>query len=402
VLTSTFPRWQDDAEPPFVYELCRRLSETFLVHVLAPHTSGAAAEELLDGIQVTRYRYFFSHWESLAYCGGILANLKQKPIRYGLIPFFIIAQLLALVHLLRRCQYDCIHAHWMIPQGLTALIARFFIKSAPPVIVTSHGSDLFGLRGAAFNIVNRLIVSHSCAVTVVSRVLRDRLSQMGASEEKIHIIPMGTDLQMRFTPAATAKNGCDLLYVGRLNHQKGVHNLIDALPRILKHYPGVQLRIAGEGTARNDLKKKVIELGLEKHVRFLGAVSYDRIHFLYRKTDILIFPSLNAEGFGLVLVEALGCECAVIATDLPAVRHLIKDGETGLIVTQNNTDELSQRVMHLLNDPGKRKNLGRSGREFVLKRYDWSIISKKYSELLQSITTSPGVPFVDKPAEPES
>jgi glycosyltransferase involved in cell wall biosynthesis len=402
VLTSTFPRWEDDVEPPFVYELCRRLSETFFVHVLAPHTSGAAVEEQLDGIQVTRYRYFISRWESLAYCGGILAKLKQKPMRYGLIPFFILAQLLALVHLLQRCQYDCIHAHWMIPQGLTALIARFFIKSAPPLIVTSHGSDLFGLPGSAFNIVNRLVVSHSHAVTVVSSVLRDRLVQIGASEEKIHIIPMGTDLQKRFTPATTTANGSNLLYVGRLNHQKGVHNLLDALPPIITQFPEVKLRIAGDGTARNDLEKKVVELGLEKHVRFLGAVSHDRIHFFYRKADILIFPSLNAEGFGLVLVEALGCECAVIATDLPAVQHLIKDGETGLIVSQNNKDEIAQRVMHLLSNPGKLKKLGKSGREFVLKRYDWGIIAKKYSELLQSITTSPGVPVVDKPAEPGS
>ena len=177
------------------------------------------------------------------------------------------------------------------------------------------------------------------------------------------------------------------MYVGRLNPQKGVHILLDALPRIVKKFPAVQLRIAGEGTARNDLEKKVIELGLGEHVQFLGAVSHDRLRFLYRQADILIFPSLNAEGFGLVLVEALGCECAVIATDLPAVRHLIKDGETGLIVSQNNKDELAERVKHLLSDPKKRKKLGRSGREFVLKRYDWNIISKKYSELLQSIVT---------------
>ena len=397
MLTSTFPRWKDDVEPPFVYELCRRLSETFLVHVLAPHTSGAAIEELLDGIQVTRYRYFFSRWESLAYCGGILANLKQKPIRYALIPFFISAQLLALVDLLRRCQYDCIHAHWVIPQGLTALIARFFVKSAPPLIVTSHGSDLFGLRGAVFNIVIRWVVSDSRAITVVSSVLRDRLVQIGVSKEKIHIIPMGTDLQIRFTPATAEKNGSDLLYVGRLNHQKGVHNLLDALPRIVKQFPAVQLHLAGEGTARNDLEKKVIELCLEDHVRFLGAVSHDRIRFLYRQADILIFPSLNAEGFGLVLVEALGCECAVIATDLPAVRHIIKDGETGLIVSQNNKDELAERVNHLLSDPKKRIQLGRSGREFVLKRYDWGIITKKYNELLQSITTSSAVHVVNRP-----
>ena len=316
-----------------------------------------------------------------------MANLKQKPMRHGLIPFFMLAQLLALVNFFRRCRYDCIHAHWLIPQGLTALIARFFIKSAPPLIVTSHGSDLFGLRGAAFNIVNRLVVSHSRAVTVVSSVLRDRLVQNGVTEEKVHVIPMGTDLQMRFTPATTITNGSDLLYVGRLTHQKGVHNLLDALPQILRQFPAVQLRIAGDGTARNDLEKKVIEFGLEEHVRFLGAVSHDRIRFLYRQADILIFPSLIAEGFGLVLVEALGCECAVIATDLSAVRHLIKDGETGLIVSQNNKDELAERVIQLLCDPGKRRKLGKSGREFVLKHYDWGIIAKKYSELFQSICT---------------
>ena len=264
VLTSTFPRWANDIEPPFVYELCRRLSESFSVHVLAPHTFGAALEEQLEGIKVTRYRYFISRWESLAYRGGILANLKQKPLRYGLIPFFVLAQLFALVHLLRRCQYDCIHAHWLIPQGLTALIARFFIKSAPPLIVTSHGSDLFGLRGSAFNIINRLVVSHSRAVTVVSSVLRDRLTQIGALEEKIHIIPMGTDLQKRFTPATTIANGSDLLYVGRLTHQKGVHNLLDALQLIVTQFPEVRLHIAGDGTARNDLEKRVVELGLEK------------------------------------------------------------------------------------------------------------------------------------------
>ncbi len=78
----------DDVEPPFVYELCRRLTDEFHVHVLAPHASGAETEEQLAGIQVTRYRYFFSRWESLAYNGGILANLKQNPLRFGLIPFF--------------------------------------------------------------------------------------------------------------------------------------------------------------------------------------------------------------------------------------------------------------------------------------------------------------------------
>jgi len=63
VLSSTFPRWKDDIEPPFVYDLCFHLKKHYDIHVLAPHYPGAALEEQLTGIQVTRFRYFFAPWE---------------------------------------------------------------------------------------------------------------------------------------------------------------------------------------------------------------------------------------------------------------------------------------------------------------------------------------------------
>jgi hypothetical protein len=70
VLTSTFPRWKDDTDPPFVYELCLRLKKHYDIHVLAPHYPGTATEEQPAGLQVTRFRYFFEPWERLAYQGG--------------------------------------------------------------------------------------------------------------------------------------------------------------------------------------------------------------------------------------------------------------------------------------------------------------------------------------------
>ena len=97
VTTSTFPRWENDVEPSFVYELCRRLKENYRIHVLAPHAPGALLEEQFDTIQVTRYRYFFNGWERLAYQGGILANLKQQPLRFGLVPFFGLFQMCAIL-----------------------------------------------------------------------------------------------------------------------------------------------------------------------------------------------------------------------------------------------------------------------------------------------------------------
>ena len=385
VLTSTFPRWKNDVDPPFVYEMCRRLSKTFCVHVLAPHAYGAAIEEQLDGIQVTRYRYFISRWQTIAYQGGILANLKQKPIRYGLLPFFIIAQLFTLVHLLRRYQYDCIHAHWMIPQGLIALIARYFIKSPPPIIVTSHGSDLFSLKGAIFNCLKRFVVLRSTAVTVVSNAMMNAMRQMNVDKDKVHVIPMGVDLQNRFVPNERQGATGKLLFVGRLIKNKGIDYLIEALPSILKKHPEAVLRIVGEGQEKESITKQISELNLSNNVELIGPVENDSLPELYRSSDVVVFPSIFAEGFGLVLVEALGCECATVVTDLPAMRDIIHDEKSALVVRQQDAAQLAQKVIRLLKDPKLRRTIGKQGRKDVLKRFDWEVVTEKYATLIHSI-----------------
>ena len=142
VITSTFPRWKDDEDPPFVFELCNRLRAHYQVNVLAPHCPGSKTEEYLSGIYIKRFRYFIKPWERLAYQGGILSKLKHHPWQYGLLPFFFMGELIALIRLLRKYKFHLIHAHWLIPHGLVALLARLFIKSAPPLLCTSHGRSV--------------------------------------------------------------------------------------------------------------------------------------------------------------------------------------------------------------------------------------------------------------------
>ena len=77
VFTSTFPRWQNDTDPPFVYELCKRLTDDFDVHVLTPHYPGAKYEEIFCGVTVRRYRYFLPKFEKLAGSVGILPTLRR-------------------------------------------------------------------------------------------------------------------------------------------------------------------------------------------------------------------------------------------------------------------------------------------------------------------------------------
>ncbi len=394
VLTSTFPRWENDEDPPFVFELCSGLKENYRVHVLTPHYPGSKTDEIIDGISVKRFRYFFSPWERLAYQGGILAKLKHNPWQYGLLPFFFLGELLALIRLLRSYRFHLIHAHWLIPQGLVALLARLFIKSAPPLLCTSHGGDLFGLQGNLLNMVKRLILSHSTAVTVVSRAMFNDVIKLYANRNKVHIIPMGADLINRFVPVVSTKNNNNLLFVGRLVEKKGLHYLIHALPLILKRHPQVYMRIAGDGPEKNRLKRECEKLGVSENVRFLGAVKNELLPALYQTSDVVVFPSVilddgDQEGFGLVLVEALGCECAAVTTDLPAMQDIIVNGKTGLVVPQKNIQQIAEKVIRLLDDQKLRKSLGREGQRFVLKNYDWNIVARQYADLIESIICQP-------------
>jgi len=385
VITSTFPRWQNDNEPPFVYELSQKLAQKNTVHILAPHTEGAALTEKIGNLQVTRFRYFFQKYQTLAYNGGILANLKQNRWRYLLLPWFIIAEFFALVRLLRRETFDIIHAHWLIPQALIVVLARLVVKNPPLLLCTSHGSDLFALRGKLFRQLKRFIIARITAMTVVSEAMRNTALSLGANDDRLKVIPMGVDLKKQFVPPLSRHDKKTLLFVGRLVKQKGISYLLAALPLILKKHPQTTLTIIGSGADEEKFKQQTIKLGLTQSVKFLGAVKNHQLPAFYQSAKIVMFPSTEAEGFGLTVVEALGCECAVVATDLPAMQDILTDNETGLIVPQKNALALANKVNYLLDNPALFLRLGKPGRKYVLERYDWEIITKRYDMLMENM-----------------
>jgi len=213
---------------------------------------------------------------------------------------------------------------------------------------------------------------------------------LDAPHKKIYVIPMGVDLKTRFVPAETMRINDNLLFVGRLVEKKGLHYLIHALPFILKKHPQVTLLITGDGPEKNNMERECKNLGITANVRFLGAVKNELLPALYQTSGVLVFPSVisddgDREGFGLVLVEALGCECPAIVTDLPAMQDIIEDGKTGLVVPQKNIRKLAEKVILLLEDQKLRESLGREGRRFVLKNYDWNIIVGRYADLIESM-----------------
>lgn len=389
VLTSTFPRWLGDREPPFIFELSKRLANQFDVIVLAPHACGSRFREKFGLIDVRRFRYFFSPYQKLTYDGGILANLKRQRLNYFLVPFFFIAEFIQVIKLLRNEKIDAIHAHWLIPQGAIALAARLFTGRSPAIICTSHGGDLFGLSDAIFTAMKRQIIRHCEKTTVVSEAMRTYAESISERRD-IDVISMGVDLIDQFTPDySVVRAPNEILFAGRLVEKKGVCYALLAMPTILRSFPATRLTIAGDGPDRTQLEELANKIGITGHVSFVGALDSVALRDRYRRATLFVAPSVVArngdqEGLGLVFVEALGCECAVVATDLPAIRDVIVDGVTGLVCKQKNSEDLASKVIALLEDARLRATLGQNGRQHVLSRFDWHIIAEKYAKLISA------------------
>jgi glycosyltransferase involved in cell wall biosynthesis len=388
VLTSTFPRWAGDREPPFVFDLSHRLAQQFEVHVLAPHAAGAQRRETLEGVHVHRFRYAPQRLQQLAYDGGILARLRERPWRLLLVPCLLLAQAWTLRRLLARQQFDVMHAHWLIPQGLVAVLAG--ATRRVPMLCTSHGGDLFGLRGPLPSRLKRLVLARCRAVTVVSQAMREAVLELRPGQA-VDIIPMGTDLLGCFTPAPiVGREPNTVLFAGRLVEKKGVSYLIDAIARLRGQGRAVVLRIAGNGPELEGLRARAQRLGIASAVDFMGAVDHSRLADLYRRASVAVVPSVVAaggdqEGFGLVIVEAMGCECPVVASRLPAIGDIAIDGETALLVPPTDPAALADAIATVLDDPAAARRRAIAARARVVEHFDWVSIASRYAALLERL-----------------
>ncbi len=386
VLTSTFPRWLGDAEPRFVLDLCRHLAADAEIRVLAPHSPGSAQEETMEGIRVQRFHYFVPAWQSVAYQGGILARLRENPWRVLQLPLFFAALWWASRRLIHSWKPNVIHAHWIIPQGWIACLAAW---NRVPVLCTSHGGDLYSLRGPFLQRLKAWTLRRCRAVTVVSQSMVQRVITL-APQSHVEVISMGTDLSTKFTALkeTTARDDDHILFVGRLVEKKGLRHLLQAFRLIKNSHPASRLTIAGDGPLREKLHSQANALGIENSVTFLGSVRHCDLPALYRRATLAVFPFVTAqdgdeEGFGLVVVEAMGCGCPVIASDLPAVRQSIQHGVTGYLTPPGDAHALADAIHRCLVDDSMRSKVATAALESARERFDWPLIAMRYRQLIE-------------------
>jgi glycosyltransferase involved in cell wall biosynthesis len=384
VLASTFPAHVGDGVPAFVLDIAREQAREFEVTVLTPRVRGAAEREVIDGVSIVRFGYFPRRWESLA-DGAILDNLKAKRSRWLQVVPLLLAQVTAIRRIVRDWRPDAIHAHWVIPQGITAAIAARRV----PILITTHGGDIYALNRQPIIGVKRRLLRRASRVTTVNAEMAARLGSWGVSAERTRVLPMGVPLDdVLAARARTTPVPARIAVVGRLVEKKGFAVLIDALRHSMADRAW-SLHVSGDGPLRTELE--AMAAGLP--ITFLGQLSRAEVLREMGESEVFVVPSVSAtsgdqEGLPVVLLEAAAMGCAIVASDLPGINEALTDGVDGLLVPQGDERALAAALVSLLDDAGLRTRLASRARVRG-SEYSNATVGLAYRDVVRQVIATP-------------
>jgi glycosyltransferase involved in cell wall biosynthesis len=402
VVTSSFPRFPGDSSGIFILNLCKELQKLGIgIEVLAPHAYGSRWHETWDGIQLSRFSYFYPlRFQKLCYGAGILKNIKQSPAARLQLPFFILFEMAYALWIARKGKVDLVHAHWSIPQGVTGLLLGKFLGI--PCVTSLHGSDVHGLNLPFLRGLNKKVILASEVCTANSRATAQRAQEISGRND-IRVIPMGVDIDFFSASAGrtsglrhNGKQGRIVLYAGRLIDVKGVEYLIRAFPAVLERQTDAKLLVVGSGPRKEDLISLSESLHLQGKVIFHDAVSQEELVRYYSMAEVFVLPSVTTderetEGLGVVLLEAMACGVPVIGSAVGGIPDIIRDQETGLLVRPKDPGDLAEKINRVLIEEDLGQRLSEKGRGFVRERFSWSVIARNYLELFRSVLEKKGM-----------
>jgi len=396
MLASSYPRNPGDHSSIFLKNLCDSLYNNDVeIHVIAPASDGKD-QQLDDRIPVHRFHYLPRVFRKLSYGSGILPNLRRNPLLWLTIPFFLGSMLLKLILVTRKTGANVIHCHWIIPQGIVALLSRPFHKAK--IVVTAHGADAYAFRSGPARLIKKMVIQQADRWTANTGKTAEAVCD-GTTLPSPAIIPMGINTALFKKAGIGATSGkvpegtSVLLFVGRLVEKKGVSYLLEAfsmLPADVLN--ATRLWIVGDGHLRDQLEADSTALGISDQTTFWGYQSNDSLPDFFSAATIFVGPSIvdtagDTEGQGVVFLEAFASGIPVIATTVGGIPEIIENGSTGLLVPPGNPVALREAILTLLVDSVFRSTLVKNARSKVEEKYDWEKVSQQfirlYSDLLQ-------------------
>lgn len=288
---------------------------------------------------------------------------------------------------------DVINAHAPVP-WFADIAER--ASGATPFVMTYHAgsmkkgsivADLL-IRLYEKRVLIKTLRSASRIVAVYPTFVRKLI---GSSRHIEHITP-GIDTNY-FTPLTAPRYDYDIVLACRLEKSsawKGVNVALKALANLASKNPSVKLCIAGDGDARSNYEALAKQLGIEHNVDFVGALPRQELRALYQKSKVVLLPSLSeAESFGMVVAEGASCGVPAIGSNIGGIPYAIDANKTGLLVTPNNADELSDTIYKLLSDEPLRKQFGDAARKRAKTVFSVASFTERTRALFEGARHSP-------------
>ena len=386
VITSTYPRFHEDHEVPWLRESVNRIAARgHEVTVIAPAYSGLK-NHLIDGIEVRRFRYAPWRLEKLTHGEGATNKLKKNPFLKILTLTYLLSGIWSAWKICREKRIDILHVHWPFPHELMALLpARF---AGVRVVSSCHGAEIaLALQNKLSTALLASCLRHSDAVTANSSHTANLIQKISAKQAQV--IPYGATVRIGHKAGNRSTEIPLLLFSGRLIQRKGVNYLLKAMPLILAKHQA-RLVITGDGHCRPEWEALCRELGLADRVEFAGFVSNERLSELFRSCTIYVHPAIyddrgDTEGLGVVLIEALRNSKPVVASAVGGIVDVIKDEETGLLVPEKNPAAIADAVLRLLDDSELARRLGEQGYAYAAQFFDWNHITDQLEAVYRRV-----------------
>lgn len=266
-----------------------------------------------------------------------------------------------------------------------------------PAEVAEHAAALLGVPYGfsthardARKVAPHLLAERARKAACVVACNPDVAEEFRRGDAAVHLLPHGVDL-LRFHPQPPEHSEeLRLLSVGRLVEKKGFHVLLDAVARLSSPF---RLRVIGEGPERARLTGLIKAHGLQDRVTLEGPLTHADLPAAYAASHAVVVPSVqdssgDRDGLPNVVLEALACGLAVVASRISAVGSAIDDGETGLLVPPADAAALAAALERLARGPALRERLGRSGRARVERDFEVGRCTERLHQLLTSVYCS--------------
>lgn len=306
----------------------------------------------------------------------------------------------ALVESVRECRPSVLHTTTDFSNALSVIavaeafglpwvyevrgqLADTWASSRPESAGSSQRYKLFKEREA-------FVAAKATHVVTLGEAMKQELIGQGVNSDQISIAPnaIGEEyLELpveRMDARKTLGLATEHQYVGTVSSlvaYEGLDLLVRAVAELVPQNPSLRLLIVGNGVERNNLISLSEKLGIGEYCIFPGRVPREEARTYHCALDVFVVPrrdlSVTRAVTPLKPVEALACEVPVVAADLPALRELVRDGETGLLVAPDDVNELAQGIDKLLRDSSKRASMGAAGRQMMLDERTWSRNAEK-------------------------